>query len=69
MQQAFDHHFGIDRNIHIYRTKILSRNFCVGSATYGGVYDVVMEDCEIGDDEGSSQLLSLAQSHALHANV
>lgn len=42
------------RNVHIYRTKILSRNFCVGSATYGGVYDLVMEDCEIGDDLGSS---------------
>ena len=25
------------RNVHIHRTKILSRNFCIGSATYGGV--------------------------------
>ena len=30
------------KNIHIYRTKVLSRNFCVGSATFGGVYDVVI---------------------------
>ena len=42
------------RNIHIYRTTVLSRNFCVGSATFGGVYDLVMEDCIIGDDNGSS---------------
>ena len=42
------------RNIHIYRTKVLSRNFCVGSQTFGAVYDLVMEDCEIGDDAGSS---------------
>ena len=42
------------RNIHIYRTKVLSRNMCVGSATFGGVYDLVVEDCEIGDAKGSS---------------
>lgn len=51
------------RNVHIYRTKILSRNFCVGSATYGGVYDLVMEDCEIGDDEGSSPWAFKYKSH------
>ena len=42
------------RNIHIYRTKVLSRNMCVGSATFGGVYDMVVEDSEIGDAKGSS---------------
>jgi polygalacturonase len=41
------------KNIHIYRTTILSRNFCVGSATFGGVVDMVVEDCTIGDDHGS----------------
>jgi hypothetical protein len=51
------------RNIHIYRTKVLSRNFCVGSATFGGVYDLVMEDCEIGDDEGSSPWAFKYKSH------
>eukprot|EP00927_Polykrikos_kofoidii_P077578 TRINITY_DN74510_c0_g1_i1.p1 TRINITY_DN74510_c0_g1~~TRINITY_DN74510_c0_g1_i1.p1 ORF type:complete len:456 (+),score=62.94 TRINITY_DN74510_c0_g1_i1:56-1369(+) len=51
------------RNIHIYRTKILSRNFCVGSATFGGVYDMVMEDCEVGDDNGSSSWAFKYKSH------
>eukprot|EP00038_Savillea_parva_P030910 m.81295 g.81295 ORF g.81295 m.81295 type:complete len:458 (+) comp9402_c1_seq1:109-1482(+) len=51
------------QNIHIYRTKILSRNYCIGSATFGGVYDVVMEDCEIGDDEGSSPWAFKYKSH------
>lgn len=46
------HHIQIpSKNTHIYRTKILSRNYCIGSATYGGVEDLVMEDCEIGDDK------------------
>jgi hypothetical protein len=42
------------RNIHIYNTTILSRNFCVGSGVLGGIHDVLMEDCVIGDDSGSS---------------
>ena len=57
------------RNIHIYNTKILSRNFCVGSATYGGVHDVVMEDCEIGDDEGSSPWAFKYKSHQQYAGT
>lgn len=51
------------RNIHIYRTKVLSRNFCIGSATYGGIYDLVMEDCEVGDDDGSSPWAFKYKSH------
>eukprot|EP00041_Stephanoeca_diplocostata_P014180 m.255214 g.255214 ORF g.255214 m.255214 type:complete len:484 (-) comp19612_c0_seq1:225-1676(-) len=51
------------RNIHIYRVTVLSRNFCVGSATYGGVYDLVMEDCAIGDDNGSSPWAIKYKSH------
>ena len=51
------------RNIHIYRVKLLSRNFCVGSATFGGVYDVLVEDCEIGDDEGSAPWAIKYKSH------
>lgn len=39
-------------NIHIYNSTILSRNVCVGSATFGGVYNVLVEDCTIGDDKG-----------------
>ena len=42
------------KDIHIYRTKVLSRNFCLGSATYGGIFNLLVEDCEIGDDEGSA---------------
>lgn len=51
------------RNIHIYRSEILSRNVCVGSATFGGVLDVVVEDCRIGDDEGSSPWAIKYKSH------
>lgn len=51
------------RNIHIYRTIIKSRNFCVGSNTFGGVYDLLMEDCEIGDDDGSSPWAIKYKSH------
>ena len=51
------------RNIHIYRTKVLSRNMCVGSATYGGVLDMVVEDCEIGDAKGSSPWAIKYKSH------
>jgi len=51
------------RNIHIYNTKILSRNVCVGSATFGGVYDVVVEDCEIGNLKGSSPWAIKYKSH------
>ena len=57
------------RNIHIYRVKILSRNFCVGSATFGGVYDLVMEDCEIGDDQGSSPWAIKYKSHQGYAGT
>ena len=38
------------KDIHIYRTKVLSRNFCLGSATYGGIFNLLVEDCELGDD-------------------
>ena len=113
------------KNIHIYRTNILSRNFCVGSATFGGfgksllpricsrtlmgclapfrsggrstpsatsrcgrllltlsadvrssddviafeggVVDLVMEDCTIGDDEGSSPWAFKYKSHQNYA--
>lgn len=57
------------RNIHIFRTKVLSRNFCVGSATFGGVYDLVMEDSEIGDDEGSSPWAIKYKSHQQYAGT
>lgn len=36
------------RNVTIRNVNILSRNWCIGSGTFGGVYDVLMEDCRIG---------------------
>jgi hypothetical protein len=51
------------RRIHIYRVRVLSRNVCVGSATFGGVYDLLMEDSEIGDDHGSSPWAIKYKSH------
>ena len=51
------------KNIHIYNTTILSRNVCLGSATFGGIYDLVVEDCTIGDDEGSSPWAIKYKSH------
>ena len=55
--------------VHIYRTKILSRNFCLGSATYGGIFNVLMEDCEIGDDRGSSPWAFKYKSHQGYAGA
>jgi hypothetical protein len=51
------------RNIHVHRVTVLSRNLCVGSATYGGVYDLVVEDCTIGDDAGSAPWAIKYKSH------
>ena len=42
---------------------MLSRNFCVGSATFGGVYDLLVEDSEVGDDEGSAPWAFKYKSH------
>ena len=51
------------RDIHIYRTTVLSRNMCVGSGTFGGVYNLLVEDSSIGDDEGSSPWAIKYKSH------
>ena len=51
------------RNIHIFNTTILSRNVCIGSATYGGIYDILVEDCVIGDANGSSPWAIKYKSH------
>ncbi len=37
------------RNITMRNLRIKSRNWCVGSATFGGIYDLVFEDSSIGD--------------------
>ena len=37
------------RNITMRRLKIRSRNWCIGSSTFGGIYDILLEDSVIGD--------------------
>jgi polygalacturonase len=37
------------RNVTMRRLAIRSRNWCLGSSTFGGIYDVLFEDSEIGD--------------------
>jgi len=39
------------RNITMRNLRIKSRNWCVGSATFGGIYDLLFEDSTIGDLE------------------
>jgi len=39
------------RNITMRNLRIVSRNWCIGSATFGGIYDVLFEDSTIGDPE------------------
>ena len=40
-----------------------SRNFAIGSATYSNVSEVLVEDCRIGDDEGSAAWGIKIKSH------
>lgn len=40
-----------------------SRNFAIGSATYSNVSDVLVEDCRIGDDDGSAAWGIKIKSH------
>lgn len=37
------------RDVTVRRTKVLSRNICVGAATQGGVSNILFEDVSIGD--------------------
>jgi hypothetical protein len=37
------------RNVTMRNLRIVSRNWCIGSATFGGIYDVLFEDSTIGD--------------------
>ncbi len=41
-------------NVLVVNTLITSRNFAVGSAVFGGVYNVTVRNCTIGDLRGSS---------------
>ena len=37
------------RNVTMRNLRVVSRNWCIGSATFGGVYDILFEDSTIGD--------------------
>lgn len=37
------------RNVVMRRLLIRSRNWCIGSSTFGGIYNILLEDSEIGD--------------------
>ena len=39
------------RNLPMRRLLIRSRNWCIGSSTFGGIYDVLLEDSEIGSPD------------------
>ena len=39
------------RNLTMRRLLIRSRNWCIGSSTFGGIYDVLLEDSEIGSPD------------------
>jgi polygalacturonase len=43
-----------------------SRNFAIGSATYSNISEVLVEDCRIGDDEGSAAWGIKIKSHEPH---
>ena len=51
------------QRVHMRNLNILSRNWCVGSATFGGVKDILMENSRIGDDLGSSPWAIKFKSH------
>ena len=39
------------RNVTMRNLRIKSRNWCVGSATFGGIFDLLFEDSTIGDPD------------------
>jgi polygalacturonase len=51
------------QRVHMRNLTILSRNWCVGSATFGGVRDILFEDSRVGDDLGSSPWAIKFKSH------
>mmetsp|Transcript_17002 Transcript_17002/g.35524 ORF Transcript_17002/g.35524 Transcript_17002/m.35524 type:complete len:512 (+) Transcript_17002:159-1694(+) len=47
----YTHGMAPTRNVTMRNLRIVSRNWCIGSATFGGVYDILFEDSTIGDPE------------------
>jgi polygalacturonase len=56
-------------NVTITRTTVLSRNVAIGSACFGGIYNVTMTDSVIGDDQGSCPWAVKAKTHVPNGGV
>jgi len=56
-------------NVTIQRTTVLSRNVAIGSACFGGIYNVTMRDSIIGDDDGSCPWAIKAKTHNPNGGV
>jgi hypothetical protein len=56
-------------NILIRNTTVLSRNIAIGSACFGGIYNVSMVGGRIGDDEGSSPWAYKIKTHVPYGGV
>jgi polygalacturonase len=51
------------------RVFVLGRSFAIGSEDFGNVTDVLIEDCTIGDDEGSSSHAFFFKMHSNCGNA
>ena len=51
------------------RIFVLGRSFAIGSEDFGNVTDVLIEDCTIGDDEGSSSHAFFFKMHSNCGNA
>lgn len=50
-------------------TTILSRNIAIGSACFGGIYDVLFDNVRVGDNNGSSPWAIKFKSHTPNGGV
>eukprot|EP00041_Stephanoeca_diplocostata_P006040 m.73861 g.73861 ORF g.73861 m.73861 type:complete len:446 (+) comp16134_c0_seq1:259-1596(+) len=73
---SYQDFFGIPRpsaNITVRRCTVLSRNIAIGAGTAGGISNITFEDCEIGNDIGSSpwafKIKSQTNAPALLENI
>lgn len=56
-------------NVLVRNTTILSRNFAIGSACFGGIFNVTVTNCTIGDDKGSSPWAVKIKSHVPYGGI
>lgn len=54
------------RNITMRRLHVMSRNWCIGSSTFGGVYDILFEDSMVGDVHNLSNTVPWAFKFKSH---